>query len=47
MPTQETLLVSVLASGVIFQSLSVIDCYFQSRIESKYVARAQLAQLAV
>ncbi len=46
-PTQESLLVAVLSAGVIFQSFSVIDFYFQSRVESKYVARAQLAQLGI
>jgi O-antigen/teichoic acid export membrane protein len=44
---QESLLVSILAIGVIFQAFSVIDFFFQARVESRYVARAQLAQLVL
>jgi O-antigen/teichoic acid export membrane protein len=44
---QESMLVSILAIGVIFQAFSVIDFFFQARVESKYVARAQLAQLVL
>jgi O-antigen/teichoic acid export membrane protein len=41
------LLIVVIASGVIFQPLSIVDLYFQSRVQSKYVVCAQLAALAV
>jgi PST family polysaccharide transporter len=41
----DRLLIAILAIGIVFQSSSVIDLYFQSRVESKYVVRAQLAQL--
>jgi O-antigen/teichoic acid export membrane protein len=44
--TQTRLLIVVVASGVIFQPLTVIDLYFQSRVQSKYVVYAQLAALA-
>jgi O-antigen/teichoic acid export membrane protein len=44
---QMQLLIVIVASGVIFQPLSVIDLYFQSRVQSKYVVYAQLAALAV
>lgn len=45
--TQMRLLIVIVASGVIFQPLSVIDLYFQSRVQSKYVVYAQLTALAV
>jgi O-antigen/teichoic acid export membrane protein len=41
------LLIVIVASGVIFQPLSVIDLYFQSMVKSKYVVYTQLAALAV
>lgn len=41
------LLVLIVASGVVFQPLSVIDLYFQSRVQSKYVVYTQIAALVV
>jgi O-antigen/teichoic acid export membrane protein len=41
------LLVVIVASGVMFQPLSVVDLYFQSLVQSKYVVYMQLAALAV
>ena len=41
------LLIVIVASGVIFQPLSVIDLYFQSLVKSKYVVYTQLAALGV
>ena len=41
------LLVVIVASGIIFQPLSVIDLYFQSLVKSKFVVYTQLAALAV
>jgi O-antigen/teichoic acid export membrane protein len=41
------LLIVIIASGVIFQPMSVVDLYFQSHVQSKYVVYAQLAALAV
>jgi O-antigen/teichoic acid export membrane protein len=44
---QMQLLIIVVASGVLFQPLSVVDLYFQSRVRSKFVVYAQLVALAV
>jgi O-antigen/teichoic acid export membrane protein len=41
------LLTVIVASGVLFQPLSIIDLYFQSLVKSKYVVYSQLAALAV
>lgn len=37
----------IIASGMIFQSLEVIDFYFQSMVLSKYVSMCRLVQLTV
>ena len=44
---EEGLLIAILAVGVLFQSSAVIDFFFQSRVESKYVVKARLAQLCL
>lgn len=41
------ILIVIVASGVIFQPMSIVDLYFQARVQSKYVVYAQLAALAV
>ena len=42
-----SLLVLIVAGGVLFQPLSVVDLYFQSRVLSKYVVYAQVAALGI
>jgi len=41
------LYIFIIASGLIFQSLEVVDSYFQSKVLSKYVSIAKLIQLAL
>lgn len=41
------LFIVIIASGMIFQSLEVVDFYFQSRVLAKYVSIAKLVQLAL
>ena len=40
-------LVSVIAAGTLFQPSSVVNCYFQARVQSQYVVYAQIIQLLV
>jgi len=44
---EENLIVFIIAAGLIFQSVTVIDYYYQSRVQSKYVVYAQVAQLVI
>ncbi|MDV7199722.1 flippase [Roseovarius sp. 10] len=37
----------IIASGLILQSFDVVDCYFQSKVLSKYVSICRLAQLGL
>jgi O-antigen/teichoic acid export membrane protein len=41
------LLVLIVASSVLFQPITIIDLYFQSRVQSKYVVYAQIMALVV
>jgi PST family polysaccharide transporter len=41
------LLVAIIACGVIFRSLDVVDFYFQSKIQSKYVVLAKIQAYTV
>lgn len=41
------LLIFTISAGLVFQSFSVIDFYFQAHVQSKYVAFAQLAQTTI
>lgn len=41
------LYIFIIASGLIFQSFNVIDCYFQSQVLSKYVSICRLVQLGL
>ena len=43
----ERWMVLIIASGLIFQSANIIDLYFQSRVQSRYVVQAQSLQLAI
>ncbi len=45
--THTRLLVLIVASGIVFQPASIIDLYFQSRVQSKYVVYTQIAALFV
>jgi O-antigen/teichoic acid export membrane protein len=45
--TTTNLYIFIIASGLIFQSLEVVDSYFQSKVLSKYVSIAKLIQLAL
>jgi O-antigen/teichoic acid export membrane protein len=40
-------LIFIIASAIIFQSLNVVDCYFQSIVMSKYVVYANLIALLI
>ncbi|HEC15515.1 MAG TPA: flippase [Sedimenticola sp.] len=42
---EEKILVFLIAAGLLFQSLNVIDFFFQSRVQSRYVVQAQLGQI--
>jgi O-antigen/teichoic acid export membrane protein len=42
-----SLLVLIVASAILFQPASIIDLYFQSRVQSKYVVYTQIAALFV
>jgi len=44
---QENLLIFIIAAGLLFQSVKVIDLYFQSKVNSRYVVQAQLTQVAI
>ncbi|HEU4859384.1 MAG TPA: flippase [Chitinophagaceae bacterium] len=37
----------IIASGIVFQPFNVIDLYFQSRVQSKYIAIASLVSLII
>lgn len=37
----------IIASGIIFQSFEVIDFYFQSRVQSKFVSLCKILQLCI
>ena len=41
------LYISIIASGLIFQSFEVVDFYFQSRVLSKYVSICKMSQLLI
>ena len=41
------LYIFIIASGLVFQSVDVVDFYFQSRVLSKYVSISRLIQLAL
>lgn len=44
-PGEGHALIRIMAAGYFFQSFQVLDCYFQARVESKYVAWTQIAAL--
>ena len=41
------LMIAVITLGIFFQSFNVIDCYFQSQVQSKYVVIVQFIQLLI
>ena len=41
------LMIAIITIGIFFQSFNVIDCYFQSRVQSKYVVIVQFIQLLI
>lgn len=43
----ERWMILIIAGGLIFQSAGVIDFYFQSRVQARYVVQAQSLQLAL
>ncbi|MFC1602683.1 oligosaccharide flippase family protein, partial [Pseudomonadota bacterium] len=43
----ESLIVFIIAVGLLFQSVTVVDYYFQSKVQSKYVVYALVAQLVI
>ena len=43
----ERWMILIIGAGLVFQSVNVIDVYFQSIVQSRYVVQAQSVQLAV
>jgi len=41
------LMITIISLGIFFQSFNVIDCYFQSQVQSKYVVIVQFIQLLI
>jgi len=41
------LMITAITFGIFFQSFNVIDCYFQSQVQSKYVVFVQFIQLLI
>jgi O-antigen/teichoic acid export membrane protein len=41
------LMISTITLGIFFQSFNVIDCYFQSQVQSKYIVIVQVIQLLI
>ncbi len=44
---EENILVLIVAAGLLFQSVTVIDFHFQARVQSRYVVYAQVVQLVI
>jgi O-antigen/teichoic acid export membrane protein len=44
---EENIIVFIIAAGFLFQSATVIDYYYQSRVQSKYVVYTQIVQLVI
>ena len=45
--TSNNIYILIVAFGIVFQSVNVIDLFFQSRVQSKYIAIASLASLII
>jgi len=43
--SEENIIILIIAAGFLFQSTNVIDFYFQSKVQSKFVVHAQVAQV--
>ena len=41
------LMITIITLSIFFQSFNVIDCYFQSQVQSKYVVIVQFIQLLI
>ena len=46
-PNSTKLYISIIAGGLIFQSMEVVDFYFQSQVQARYVSICKIIQLSI